>query len=352
MGPETQSGIIARAGTHPKWLVSNSRAVDSIIMNYDTFKLTHRRRLLIAAAEISAVVGLLAVGFVGAPHVRAQSRAQFQTPARAGAAPQGPAVKPQSPGSEFEVASIKLNTSGARAVSIGGSPGTFRAENVWLRFLIETAWNVKDFQVSGGPDWAISNRYDINAKAEGNANFEQMRPMLQKLLEDRFQLALHREARELPVYALVAAKGGIKLKASRKENCVTRDPKAPPTAPVPGQKIPTVCGAMATSPRSLNGTAISMEQFTTALSNTMQRTVIDRTGFSDPFDVHLGWTQDQSTPGFYAPGLAPPASTLPADGSGPTIFTVLQQQLGLRLEATKGPVMIVVIDHAERPSAN
>ena len=322
------------------------------MMNCDTFKLTNRRKLLLAVAEISAVVGPLAVGVVNAPQVRAQSRAQFQTPKRVGAAPEAPAVETQSPGPQFEVASIKLNTTGARIVSIGGSPGFFRAENVWLKFLIETAWNVKDFQVSGGPDWATSNRYDINAKAKGNANFEQMRPMLQTLLEDRFQLALHRGSKELPVYALVVAKGGIKLKASRKENCVTRDPKIPSKPPVLGEKIPTFCGGMATSPRSLNGTAISMEQLTTALSNTMQRTVIDRTGFSDPFDVHLQWTQDQSTPGFYAPGLAPPASALPTDGSGPTIFTVLQEQLGLRLESTKGPVMILVIDHAERPSAN
>jgi uncharacterized protein (TIGR03435 family) len=95
-----------------------------------------------------------------------------------------------------------------------------------------------------------------------------------------------------------------------------------------------------------------MEQLTTALSNTMQRTVIDQTGFTGSFDVHLEWTEDQSTPGFYAPGLAPPPSVLPAEGSGPTVFTVLQEQLGLKLESTKGPVTILVIDHAVRPSAN
>jgi uncharacterized protein (TIGR03435 family) len=258
-----------------------------------------------------------------------------------------------SPDPQFDVASIKLNASGARAVSIGASsPRAFQAENVWLRFLIEMAWNVKDYQLSGGPDWATSNRYDIDARTETDASFEQMRPMLQSLLKDRFQLALHHESKDLPVYALVVAKGGIKLKASSKENCITRDPNAPPSAPTPGQTYLSFCGGLGTSPRSLNGTAISMEQLTTALSNTMQRTVIDQTGFTAPFDVHLEWTEDQSTPGFYAPGLAPPASALPASGSGPTVFTVLQEQLGLRLESTKGPVMILVIDHAVRPSAN
>jgi uncharacterized protein (TIGR03435 family) len=261
---------------------------------------------------------------------------------------QSPPARPQ-----FDVASIKLNAGGARAVSIGApSPGTFRAENIWLRFLIEMAWNVKDFQVSGGQVWATSNRYDINARAPGNATFEQMRPMLQTLLEDRFQLALHRESKELPVYALVPGKGGIKPKVSGKENCITEDPNAPPSTPAPGRQALPSCGAMMTSPRNLHGTAISMEQLIAALSNTMQRTVVDQTGFTGPFDVHLEWTEDQSTPGFWAPGLAPPASALPTDGSRPSIFTVLQEQLGLRLESTKGPVEMLVIDHAERPSAN
>ena len=245
------------------------------------------------------------------------------------------------PDPQFAVASIKLNTSGARAVSIGASsPRVFRAENVWLRFLIETAWNVKDYQLAGGPGWATSNRYDIDARTDTDTSFEQMRPMLQSLLADRFQLAVHHESKDLPVYALVAAKGDIRLKA---ENCTTRDPSQTPLSS---------CGGLVSSPRSLSGTAISMEQLTTALSNTMQRTVIDQTGFTGSFDVHLEWTEDQSTPGFYAPGLAPPPSALPANASGPTVFTALQEQLGLRLESTKGPVTILVIDHAVRPSAN
>lgn len=264
----------------------------------------------------------------------------------------GQAQSPPDP--QFKVASIKPNAGQARQVSIGASsPRAFRAENVWLRFLIETAWNIQDHQLSGGPDWATSNRYDIDARTDTNASFDQMRPMLQTLLKDRFQLALHRESKDLPVYALVAAKGGIKLKVSAKENCTTKDPNAPPSAPAPGQTFLSYCGGLATSPHSLNGTAISMEQLTTALSNTMQRTVIDRTGFTGPFDVHLEWTMDQSTPGFFAPGLAPPQSALPAESTGgPAVFTAMQEQLGLKLESTKGPVTILVIDHAVRPSAN
>jgi uncharacterized protein (TIGR03435 family) len=109
---------------------------------------------------------------------------------------------------------------------------------------------------------------------------------------------------------------------------------------------------MTTSPRSINATAISMEQFTTALSNTMQRTVIDKTEFRGKFDVHLEWAEDQSTPGFYAPGLKPPEPAAPPDGTTPAIFTVLQEKLGLKLESTTGPVPILVIDHAGKPSPN
>jgi uncharacterized protein (TIGR03435 family) len=248
------------------------------------------------------------------------------------------AQTPSPPASaQFEVASVKLHPGFDRPVSIGSpSPGRFRAENVWLRFLIQMAWNVKDFQVSGGPAWAASDRFDISAETPANARFEEMRPMLQTLLEDRFQLVLRRESKELPVYALVTAKGGIKLRTS-------------------GDCLPQTrsdCGSMTTSPRSIKATAISMEQFTRALSNTMQRTVIDKTGFTGKFDVHLEWAEDQSTPGFWAPGLKPPEPAALPDTAAASIFTVLREKLGLKLESTTGPVPILVIDHAEKPSPN
>jgi len=237
-------------------------------------------------------------------------------------------------GQTFEVASVKVNLSGARAVSIGSpSPGTFRAENVWLRFLIQNAWNVKDFQVSGGPGWANSDRFDIGAKASSPVRFEQMRPMLQALLEDRFRLMVHTESKDMPVYALTVAKGGIRLKASREAGN-------------------TESGGLTSSPRSLKGTGVSMAQLAAALSNIMQRPVVDQTGLPGIFDIRMEWTADQSTPGFWAPGLGPGPGGEPQDAGGASIFTVIQEQLGLKLESTHGPVMILVVDYAERPSAN
>ena len=174
--------------------------------------------------------------------------------------------------------------------------------------------------------------------------------MLQALLEDRFQLMLHRESKDLPVYELMAAKSGIKLQASKEGSCVTRGPNQPP--PAPGQNGPRFCGAMMMSPRSVDGTAISMSDLTTVLSQTLQRTVIDKTGLTGTFDIHAEWTADQSTPGFMAPGLAPPGPAPSADSVGRSMFTVLQEDLGLKLESAKAPVEILVIDRLERPSEN
>jgi len=154
---------------------------------------------------------------------------------------------------KFEVATIKRNTSGERRVDIGGpSPDKFQASNVWLRFLIQWAWNVKGYQIEGGPGWAGSERYDINATKDPAAGLEQTKLMLQALLEDRFQLTLHPETKESQVYELVAAKGGIKLQASKDGSCV-----APPnTPPSPGRDPTRDCGFMAMSPRNVEGTAI------------------------------------------------------------------------------------------------
>jgi uncharacterized protein (TIGR03435 family) len=251
---------------------------------------------------------------------------------------------------QFDVVSVKPNTSGDRAVRIGSpSPGRFHAENVWLRFLVQTAWNVKDFQVSGGPAWAASDRFNIDATTDAKVPFDQMRLMLQKLLEDRFQLTLHRESKEFPVYELVVAKGGSNLPLSKEGSCVPRD--AAPQPPAPGQPPPNYCGIASWSPRSLSGNGISTQQLTATLANIFERPVIDKTGLTAAFDANLEWTADRTTPGLMAPDLPLPAEPSAAD-SGPTIFTVLQEQLGLKLQAAKGPVEVLLIDRAEKPSAN
>jgi uncharacterized protein (TIGR03435 family) len=254
-----------------------------------------------------------------------------------------------APPPQFDVVSVKPNSGVERAVQINfPSPGWFHAQNVWLRFLIQNAWNVKGYQIVSGPSWAASDRYNIDAKTDPKTSREQTRLMIQALLEDRFQLVLHHESRSLPVYHLVAAsKNGIKLQPSKKGSCIERNSDPVPT---PASPTPNYCGGSQWSPQSLIGNAITIQQFTTILENILQRPVIDETGFTATFDVRLSWIPDQVTPGLVAPGVLPPPLPSP-NGAGPTIFTALGD-LGLRLQAAKGPVDILVIDHAERPSGN
>jgi uncharacterized protein (TIGR03435 family) len=227
----------------------------------------------------------------------------------------------------FEVASIKPNGSASGNSGLRFSPGRIAVENAPLRYLITWAYNVRTFQLSGGPGWVDSAKFDIAAKAEGNASPDQIRLMLQTLLEDRFKLSLRRETKEHPLYALVPVKTGLKLKESGADcAALAREDR--------GQ-----CGAWYANETAFSGTKISMSQFAEGLSSLLELPVVDKTGFAGAFDVHLEWTADGN-------GAAP-------DGAaGPAIFTALQEQLGLKLESGKGPIEALVIEHVEKPHAN
>jgi uncharacterized protein (TIGR03435 family) len=180
---------------------------------------------------------------------------------------------------------------------------------------------------------------------------QMMGPMLQALLEDRFQLKTHREARELPVYTLTVAKSGLKVQAL-KEDCAPLDMSVMMAPPAPGQKAPNFCGS---SRMHRNGQTMILDLHATSMSDlanrfsaSLDRAVIDKTGVEGIFDLHLEFGLDETTPGF------PPARGGPAasdDAPGPSIFTAVQE-LGLRLEPSKGPVEFLVIDRVERPSGN
>jgi uncharacterized protein (TIGR03435 family) len=223
-----------------------------------------------------------------------------------------------------------------------------------VNVLIQLAYNVKDFQVLGAPSWANSERYDVNAKAPGDATFEQMRPMLQSLLADLFKLTLRREIRDTPVYELVAAKSGVKIDAAKAGSCVTLDPNIP-LPPANQNSLPNYCGVTRKQfvglpdPRQrIEAIGISMPKLVEMLSDEVGRTVIDKTAFKGTFDLHLEFAPEVPV-GVLGP--VPPGATN-ASSAGPSIFTALQDQLGLRLESAKGPVEAIVIDRVERPSEN
>jgi uncharacterized protein (TIGR03435 family) len=261
---------------------------------------------------------------------------------------QSPAVR-----AHFEVASIKLHPGVGNLVRIQPFPGgRLVVENFSLRMLMQNAYSVQPFQISGGPDWINSERYDVEAKAYGSPSGEQMTgAMLQALLEDRFKLTIHRETRPLPVYELTVAKGGAKLRHSREGSCTPYSMDSAPLSPIrsPGQPNSTYCGfrgfGVEGLDRKLEMAGVSMAELATSLSRSeLRRTVIDKTGLAGTFDVNLHWSID--------PAQAMPGASADPNSTSASIFAGIQEQLGLKLESSKGPVEVLVIDHVERPSSN
>jgi uncharacterized protein (TIGR03435 family) len=230
-----------------------------------------------------------------------------------------------------------------------------------VRLLMQNAYTVQAFQIVGGPGWIDSEQYVLEAKADGNASRAQIFLMLQSLLEDRFQLKIHRETRELPVYTLVPARSGMKLQPPKEGSCVDSPTDTIPE-PSRGRMQPAVpggpplarCGSvgvMAAPPSArMQGGKVLMPEFIRMLSMVLGRPVIDKTGFSGLFDVRLDFLPDELTA--MLPPPPPDAAGAPPDSNVPSILTAMQEQLGLRLESTKGPVEVIVIDHVERPTAN
>ena len=245
------------------------------------------------------------------------------------------AAEPPAPHPEFEAAVIRPS-----GVCEGGGapqPGRLKLRCITVGALIQMAYGYfangfsytpKILQISGAPGWVDSDRYDIEAAAEGNPSQAVMRgPMLQALLEERFRLRFHRETTEGPVYALTVAKGGIRMARMAEGSCT----------PLCGTETRKKNGQMLTV--SVHGISLA-DLADGLLVDLAGRTVIDKTGIGGLFDLHVEFTPEQNTP------------TSTDDAAGPSIFTALQEQLGLRLESARGPVQLFVIDHVERPSAN
>lgn len=254
----------------------------------------------------------------------------------------------------FEVASVKPNKSQSGLVRIGTLQGRFTATNATLRMLVQNAYGVQDFRMSGGPGWIDTDRFNVEAKSDAGATFQQTQSMLKTLLEERFQLKVHTETRELRVYALIVARGdgqlGAKLLHSGPEcRPITTPPgipAAPPPPPGPAPAGGMMCPSMLMQ-GNVSGRNLTMERLATTLSPWVNRQVVDRTKLAGSFDMDLQWAPDQ-TPFRPSDGLGAPR--LPVDPNLPSLFTALQEQLGLKLTSERGMVDVLVIDRAERPA--
>ena len=280
---------------------------------------------------------------------------------------QTPDATPASDQPTFEAASVKANKSGPGQIALLFQPGgRFRATNVTLKMLIGAAYGtpqpLPDFQLVGGPKWMETDRFDVVAKASGdpppgpNGPPPQMFLMIQSMLAHRFHLKVHYETRDMPIYALVLARSNGKLGPAMKlstTDCAARMASlrargGPPAPPAPGERPP--CGARM-FPGNVTAGAMTMTQIVNGLARMpgLNRTVVDRTGLTGAYDFDLTFTPDQMPQGRGDP--PPGAPPLPAiDPNGPSLFTALQEQLGLKLEPTRAPVNVLVIDNAEQPT--
>jgi uncharacterized protein (TIGR03435 family) len=226
----------------------------------------------------------------------------------------------------FEVATVKPTPPGTRGGIIRQMPGNQRyvGSNVPLRLIMTVAYSVTDRQISGGPSWVDTEPFDIDAKAASPRTSDELHVLLQHLIEERFQLRIRHDTKELPVYELVVDKGGPRLPV--------HDPADLDHPPMGG------------TPGGMKGTNVTMNYFAFALSRMLDRTVIDKTDLPARYDVSLEFAREgQAT----KQGVA---ETSVAEG--PSIFTALKEQLGLKLVPAKGPVDFLVIEHAEKPSEN
>jgi uncharacterized protein (TIGR03435 family) len=308
-----------------------------------------------AGIVISTVLGLVMMGFVIAP----QAGAQSAQPALA-AMP------------SFEVASIKLNRSGDGRMMFQNTPGRFVVNNANTKFLIEFAYNIKDFQLSGGPSWISTDRYDIDAKMEDSAveamqklppdkRQEQIRLMIQSLLADRFQLRVERGTKELPAYALIVAKGGPKLTETPDQAPApagSGSAPAPPAGPAGvgggGGGGRQGGGTFRIGRGQMNLSGANMSSFANMLAGQAEiaRPVIDETGLKGNYEIALKWTPESPTQILGGDASQSSASAPPVDTAGPNLFTALQDQLGLKLESRKAPAETIAIARIEKPSDN
>jgi len=304
------------------------KRIEAIMIQRLSNNLDTARKMLLAAAGLAAIAGPVAFGILQTSVSRAQTLAISNKLLH------------------FEVASVKLSAPDARGMTFSSQGGGLAVKNATLKQLIINAYELREFQIPGGPGWISTDHFDIEAKSEapavpldfGSMTDEQrkewhgqFKERMQSLLADRFQLVAHQETKEMPIYVLVQGKGGSKLQLAKNEA--------------------GGLGGMRMQRGLLTGTSLQMESLTATLANIVGRYVIDKTGLQGKFDWKLEWTPE-TAPLQPGPMSDKPASPNPPDNSGPSIFTALREQLGLKLESQKGPVPVLIIDRVEKPSAN
>jgi uncharacterized protein (TIGR03435 family) len=289
------------------------------------------RELLQSMARCSPVASAVLFGLMAATQGPAQSSTQKTT----------------APLPAYDVASIKPGKGGMGSTLLFRLDG-LTANRMTLKSLIKEAYGIEDDQISGAPSWLSTQTYDIEAKVDGadaaaleRLSEEQRKLMFQSFLGERFQLKVHRETKELSILALVIAKNGPKLREAKAGDAYPDGIKGPDGKPA-GH-----AGMLMWGNGRLTGQGISIAAMVPPLAQELGRTVVDKTGLKGTYDVELRWTPDDtSTP------ITGPEGRTAGESPTPSIFTAIQEQLGLKLESRKASVEVLVVDHVEAPAAN
>jgi uncharacterized protein (TIGR03435 family) len=257
-------------------------------------------------------------------------------------------VSPDVP--RFDVSTVKPAASSEMMSRFMLTPDGISLQGVPIQMLLREAFQFQDDRIVGAPGWVKTNRYDVEAKVSPEdapklekLKIDERRSMFLPLLVDRFHLKYHHETRDLPSYSLMIAKGGPKLKESSQQTPPAKDGESKNSAPR---------GRMMMDRGRLQAEGTTLQFLAQALSRQLGRTVVDKTGLAGNYDYILQWTPDDAPPPGPGPGGGPPNTDAGADPVGPSIFTALQEQLGLKLESAKGPVDVIVIDHMDLPTEN
>jgi bla regulator protein BlaR1 len=340
-----ESPLVCMAGVTGSNL---KKRIELIMRNDASVALSAPKRILLGTSLVAAIALPVTVGILTSPRLSAQI------------------VAPTADTPTFEVASIKASAPGGR-MGGRGTPGRFTSQGMPVRRLIRQAYDIHDSQIIGGPDWAASQGYDIDATTGGKPP-DQMRFMMQSLLRDRFKLAFHKEQRELATYALVVARSdgrlGPGLKRIPDDECPPPgSPRrgGPPNGPAGGRpsspfdpNATAPCGSIIFGPGRLLAHGVPIDMLTRSLGNlpaitSFNRLVTNMTKLEGMYDFDFRWTNE------FGPG-GPPPSGGPAvavnPGDEPVLFTALQEQLGLKLTPQRATLDVLVIDSVERPTEN
>jgi uncharacterized protein (TIGR03435 family) len=232
----------------------------------------------------------------------------------------------------FDAASIKPSSANKRGGGFNAPPGRLDVKNQSLRELIKFAFNIHDYQLTGGPGWIDGDRYDIVASTAGQSTTTQKRLMLQALLTERFALAVHQDTKDISGYALIVAKGGPKFQAAKTDE---------------GSMM---LGRNERGLRTLTVGNSRMTGLAAMLADVLGRPVSDATGLTGLYDLKMEWTPDVGeSPLSLKRNLVPEAGASTAS-DGPSIFSALQEQLGLKLEPRKVPTDVTIVDRAQKPT--